>query len=147
MSESKPRLGLSAAALRPALPVVAVLCVLLALALAWIGFREWQDAQRSQALQASRDLAVQGTAQALKKQTKQLQDRLASVPVQAALAQGNLDAAANAIRTGWAHVESVELLPPDLETTYAALPGVGYGKLAVAEAALAANAPVARIAR
>ncbi|MGN6512789.1 MAG: phosphomannomutase/phosphoglucomutase [Lysobacteraceae bacterium] len=145
MSDSKPRL--SAGTLRPALPILAALCALLALALAWTGFRQWQDAQRSDALQTSRDLAVQGTARALQKQATELHDRLASAPVQAALAQGDLAGAASAIKTGWAHVEAVELLPPDLDAAYAALPATGYGKLAVAEAALAANKPMARIAR
>jgi phosphomannomutase/phosphoglucomutase len=147
MSESNPRLGLSAATLRPALPIVAVLCVLLALLLAWTGWREYQDSSRSQALQESRDLAVQGTHHALQLQVDRLRERLASPPVQAALAQGDLAAAANAIKTGWAHVEAVDLLPPDLDPNYAGLPATGFGKLATAEAALAANTPVARVAK
>ncbi|HSR66287.1 MAG TPA: phosphomannomutase/phosphoglucomutase, partial [Xanthomonadaceae bacterium] len=147
MSDSKPRLGLPAASLRPVLPIVAAACVLLALWLAWTGFGQWRDAQRSEALRQSRDLAVQGTAQSLRKQTRQLQERLASAPVQAALAQGDFATAANALRTGWSHVEMVELLPPDLDAAYAGLPATGYGRLAVAEAALAAGRPLARIAR
>jgi phosphomannomutase/phosphoglucomutase len=147
MSESNPRLGLSAAMLRPALPILAVLCVLLALLFAWGGWGEWRDAQRSHALQESRDLAVQGTRHALQMQTDRLRERLASAPVQAALMEGDLGAAANAIKTGWAHVEAVELLPPDLAPGYAGLPASGFGKLGTAEAALAANAPVARVAK
>src|SRR6476619_2505467 len=148
MSESNPRLGLSAAAtLRPALPILAVLCVLLALLFAWGGWGEWRDSQRSHALQESRDLAVQGTRHALQLQTDRLRERLASAPVQAALKEGNLAAAAGLIKTGWAHVEAVDLLPPDLATPYAGLPASGYGKLATAEAALAANVPIARVAK
>jgi phosphomannomutase/phosphoglucomutase len=147
MSESNPRLGLSAATLRPVLPIVAVLCVLLALLLAWTGWREWQDSRRSQALQESRDLAVQGTHHALQMQVERLRERLASAPVQAALTRGDLPGAAAAIKSGWAHVEAVELLPPELDPAYAGLPASGFGKLATAEAALAANAPVARVAK
>ena len=147
MSDSNPRLGLTAATLRPALPILAVLCVLLALLFAWGGWGEWQDAQRSHALQESRDLAAQGTRHALQMQTDRLRERLASPPVQAALTAGDLGAAANAIKAGWAHVEAVELLPPDLDPGYAGLPGSGFGKLGTAEAALAANLPVARVAK
>jgi hypothetical protein len=39
------------------------------------------------------------------------------------------------------------VLPPDLDAGYAGLPQAGFGRLAVAEAALVANAPVARVAK
>ena len=146
MSDSKPRLRLPTAQLRAVLPIAAGLCVLLALWVAWNGWQQVQDANRSQALQASRDLAVTGTQHALQMQTKRLQDALASPGVQGALAAGDLPAAAAALRAGWAHVELAAILPPDLDAAYAGLPRSGFGRLAVTEAALVAKAPVARIA-
>jgi phosphomannomutase/phosphoglucomutase len=145
MSDSKLRL--SAARLRPALPALAVVCALLALWLGWSGWQQWQDANRSQALQQSRDLAAQGTGRALQQQTQQMRDRLASPAVQAALSAGNLATAAAAIQRGWTHAGQAQVLPPDLQAAYAGLPQAGFGRLAVAEAALAADAPIARIAK
>ncbi|HEX2596853.1 MAG TPA: phosphomannomutase/phosphoglucomutase, partial [Luteimonas sp.] len=145
--ETKPRLRLPTAQLRGALPVLAALCLLLATWLGWTGWQQWQDANRSQALQVSRDLAVTGTHHALQLQTQRLRDALASPGVQAALSANDLVTAAARIQTGWPHIEQAALLPPDLDAQYAGLPQTGYGKLAVAEAALVANAPVARIAK
>ena len=147
MSESKPRLRLPTAQLRPALPIVAGLCMLLALWLAWTGWQQLQDASRSQALQVSRDLAVTGTQRALQHQTARLHDALASLAVQTALAAGDLSAAAARIQAGWPHIELATILPPDLDAAFAALPQGGFGRLAVVEAALIARAPVARIAK
>ena len=147
MSDSKLRLRLPAAQLRAALPIAAGLSLLLAVWLAWTGWQQFQDANRSHALQVSRDLAVLGTQHALQLQTERLRDALASPAVQTALVQGDLPAAAARIRTGWAHVELVMILPPDLDAAYAALPQNGFGRLLVAEQALVANGPVARIAK
>ncbi|MEO6263854.1 MAG: phosphomannomutase/phosphoglucomutase [Luteimonas sp.] len=147
MSDSKPRLRLSAAQLRPALPIVAALCVLLALWLAWSGWQQLQDATRSRALQQSRDLAVQGTQHALLQQAERLRDKLASPTLQSALAAGDLVGAEAQLKGGWPHIEQAEILPADLDAAYAGLPKSGFGKLAVAEAALAANAPVVRIVK
>src|SRR4051794_20108971 len=145
--ESKPRLRLPMAQLRRALPLVAGLCVLLAAWLGWTGWQQWRDASRSQAVEASRDLAVAGTRHALQLQQQRLRDALASPGVQAALSANDLVTAAARIQTGWPHIEQASVLPPDLEAQYAGLPQTGFGKLAVAEAALVADAPVARIAK
>ncbi|HET6435365.1 MAG TPA: phosphomannomutase/phosphoglucomutase [Xanthomonadaceae bacterium] len=145
MSENTRRPG--AEQLRPLLPALALACLVLALLFAWTGWRQWQDARRSEALQTSRDLAVQGTQRALDRQKQQLRERLASAPVQDALAAGDNAAAATRLRAGWAHVEAAEVVPADLDAGVAGLPGTGFGKLAALEAALATDAPVARIAR
>jgi len=145
--ESKRGLRLPAAQLRAALPLVAAACVLLAAWLAWSGWQQMRDAKRSQALQASRDLAVSGTQHALQLQTKRLQDVLQSTPVQSALAAGDLADAGRRLGAGWPHLEAATVLPPDLDAGYAGLPQGGFGRLAVAEAALVANAPVARVAK
>ncbi|HVI25508.1 MAG TPA: phosphomannomutase/phosphoglucomutase [Xanthomonadaceae bacterium] len=145
MSENTRRPG--AEQLRSLLPVLALAGLVLALLFAWTGWRQWQDARRSEALQTSRDLAVQGTQRVLDQQKQQLRDRLASAPVQVALASGDHAGAAARLGAGWAHVEAAELLPADLEAGFAGLPDTGFGKLAALEAALATDAPVARIAR
>src|SRR5690606_7315432 len=67
-----PRLNFSAAQLRPLLPVLAVVLVALALWLAWTGFQQSRDNQRTHALQQTRDQVAQGTARALQKQADAL---------------------------------------------------------------------------
>ncbi len=132
--------------LRKALPLVAGLCVLLACWLGWTAWQQLQDANRSQALQVSRDLAVTGTQRALQDQIDRMHDTLASPAVQSALAQGDLAGAASRIQAGWPNIEHAEVLAPDLDAPFAGLPKSGFGKLAAIEAAMIANAPVARIA-
>ncbi len=133
--------------LRQALPLIAGLCVLLACWLGWTAWQQLQDVNRSQALQISRDLAVTGTQRALQDQIGRMHDTLASSAVQDALAQGDLAAAAARIQAGWPNIELAEVLPPDLDAPFAGLPESGFGKLAAIEAAMIANAPVARIAK
>src|ERR687889_324671 len=111
MSDEPKRSRLPTAQVRAALPLVAGVCLLLALWLAWIGFQEWRDTSQNQALQASRDLAVTGTAHALQQETKRLGDALASPAVQTALSTGDFDSAAARIKTGWPHIELATVLP------------------------------------
>jgi phosphomannomutase/phosphoglucomutase len=133
--------------LRQALPLIAGMCVLLACWLGWTAWQKLQDVNRSQALQISRDLAVTGTQRALQDQIGRMHDTLASPAVQDALAQGDLAGAAARIQAGWPNIEQAEVLPPDLDAPFAGLPKSGLGKLAAIEAAMIANAPVARIAK
>ncbi|HEU4992910.1 MAG TPA: phosphomannomutase/phosphoglucomutase, partial [Luteimonas sp.] len=145
MSEKK--LQLTAAHLRPLVPVAAIALAAIAAWLAWTGWQQMRDAQRGQALQQTRDLVARGTERALAQQQARLRDRLALPAVQAALAAGELDAAAATMRSEWPRLERLELLPPDLDAAYAGLPKSGFGKLDAAEAALSADAPVSRIIR
>ncbi len=138
---------LPSAQLRQALPLIAGLCLLLACWLGWTAWQQLQDANRSQALQDSRDLAVTGTQRALQDQISRMRDTLVSPAVQSALAQGDLAGAAARIKAGWPNIEYAEVLPPDLDASFAGLPKSGFGKLAAMEAAMVANAPVARIAK
>ncbi len=133
--------------LRQALLLIAGLCVLLACWLGWTAWQQLQDANRSQALQISRDLAVTGTQRALQDEIDRMHDTLAAPAIVAALAQGDLAGAGARIQAGWPNIEHAEVLPPDLDAPFASLPKTGFGKLAAIEAALIANAPVARIAR
>ena len=93
----RPRLNVSAAHLRPALPLLALLLLGLAAWLAWTGFQQSRDAQGLQALEQSRDQVAQGTARALQAQAARLQQGLATPAVQSALASGQLAAAEAAL--------------------------------------------------
>src|SRR5690606_26831460 len=101
MTEAKTRSRLSAAQLRPALPLLAVAMLLAAAWLAWTGWQQARDADRMQALERSRDLAAQSTARMLSQHQQKLQERLASAEVQAALAAGDTAAAEARLREDW----------------------------------------------
>ncbi len=144
---TEKRLRLSAAQLRPLLPIAAIALAAIAAWLAWTGFQQLRDAQRGKALQQVRDVIAQGTARSLAQQQARLRDRLALPAVQSALAAGDFAAASAAVRADWPRLERIDFLPPDLEAAYAGLPKSGFGRLDAAEAALSADAPVARIVR
>jgi len=147
MSDTSPPRRLPIAQLRPLLPLLAAVLLLLAAWLAWSGWQLRQDAAASQALEQARDEAVQGTAAALAAELRQLQAQLATAPVQAALARGDLGQAGAALGAGWRGVEETVVFPLDLEDPYARLDEGGYGRLAALEAALVADDTVASIAR
>ncbi len=143
----RPRLHVSAAQLRPLLPLLAGLLVAVATWLAWTGFQQSRDAQRSGALGQARDQVVQGTSRALLAQADSMQKGLAAPEVQAALASGDLDGAATQLKAVLQRADSVEFLPTDLDAAYAALPEGSFGRLAVSEAALAEGGAVSRIVK
>lgn len=146
MAENKPRKSQSPTSdLRRALPMLAALLALLALWLGWGGAQQWRDARRDEGLQQARDSVLSATQQALAGQLKQLADRIAAAPVQSALRAGDSAAAARAIGEGWKGANSVQVLPAGLEAAYAAPADFGFSKLALLEAALSENAPVARV--
>jgi len=159
-----------------ALPL-AVLLGLLALWLAWSGVSQWRDHQREEGLSTARDSAALAIGGAVKAQTARLGKALASPAVQAALSPASvaaptpvpaataaggppasipvpasppapdLAAVAGLLKEEWPKAEAVEVWPLGMEPQFAALPKGGYGLLAVAESALVAKAPVARIAK
>ncbi len=141
----KPRL--SAAQLRPLLPVLALVCGLLALWLAWSGWEQYRAGTREVALRQARDAVAQSIGATVGKDLAQLGERLASAPVQAALGSGDLAGAGRQLGHGWAGVEAAEVLSPGLDEVYGKLPRAGYGKLAAAEAAVAGGKPVAWVVR
>ncbi|WP_101926782.1 MULTISPECIES: phosphomannomutase/phosphoglucomutase [Luteimonas] len=146
MSDTEPRKTRALLAqLRPFAPLLAAALVLLAAWLAWSGWRQMQYEQRVSSAQTTRDAAVASTRQLLAGDLAQLDTRLASAPVQAALGAGDLAAAARALGTDWAQAEAVQVVPADLRTRYAALDDGGFGELAALEAALIENAPVLRV--
>jgi phosphomannomutase/phosphoglucomutase len=147
MTDSKPSFKPSAAQLRLLLPLLAAGLLLAAAWLAWTGWQQSADASRAQALEQSRDLAAQATARSLAQQQKRLQDRLASAPVQAALASGDMAAAAARLGEDWPKLQQARILPAELDNAYATLEQGGFGRLAVMEAALVAGHAAARIVK
>ena len=121
---------------RPMLLPLAGLCLLLAGVFGWSGIAQLLDSERRSDLAATRDNGVQLVHQAMVRQEKQMTQAMSRPSVQAALATGDLPAAAKAIGMDWPNVGFVQVYPPDLESAYANLKG-GYGRLSVVEAALA----------
>lgn len=148
MAENKPRKSRSPTSdLRRALPMLAALFALLALWLGWSGVQQWRDMRRDEGLQQARDSVLSATQQSLAGQLKQLADRIAAAPAQTALRANDSAAAAQAIREGWKDANSVQVLPAGLDAAYGAPADFGFSKLALLEAALSENAPVARVVR
>ena len=146
MSETSTR-RISIARVQPLLPWIAGVLGLLALWLAFAGWRQWQGDRERAAVESARDLVVQETARALRTETGRMTAQLATPAVRAALAAGDLAGAADAIERQWPQAEQVGVLPAGLGGAYSDLSKAGFGRLAVAEAALAADAPMARVAR
>ena len=148
MAEKKPRKSQpSTSDLKRALPMLAALLALLALWLGWGGVQQWRDTRLEEDLQQARDSVLSATQQSLAGQLKQLADRVAAAPVQTALRAGDNAAAARAIGEGWKGASPAQVLPADLESAYAAPADFGFSKLALLEAALSENKPVARVVR
>ncbi|HEY0659741.1 MAG TPA: phosphomannomutase/phosphoglucomutase [Lysobacter sp.] len=141
------KLHFSAAQLQGVLPLVAVALVLLAAWFAWSGWLQYRDGMRRDAVQQARDSAAQAAQSALAAEQKRFGEQLASAPVQAALANGDLFTAGQQLLKGWAGATEAEMLTPDLDPAYAGLPKTGYGRIAALEAALAADQPVAWVVR
>ena len=146
MTDSPSR-SISAAHVRPFLPVLAAVCALLALWLGWSGWQHWQGERALRALESARGQAVAGTQRTLDNLSAELTKRLAAPAVQAALTAGDTAAAAAALRDGWSQAEGVDVLPATLEGAYASLAEGGFARVAVAEAALASGKPVARVGK
>ena len=133
--------------LRSALPKLAVLLALLAVLLAWSGVRQWRDAGLLEDTERARDRAVEVVQASHAAQVKQLQQRLASAPVKAALAANDTAAAVAAIREGWADAEQVEILDGALLAAYGDAATFGFSKLALLEAGMQGNAVAARVVK
>ena len=128
---------------RQQLRLLAVVPALLALWLGWNAVGQWRADNAQRALESLRDQTVAASGQALEAQRKQLAQRLASAPVQAALATGDNAAAAAALAQGWSGAKQVEIVPANLDAAYAGLPKSGFARLALFESALQENAAVA----
>ncbi len=144
---AKGKLGIPGGALKSLMPVVAAVCAVLVLWLAWSGWVQYRAENREATLTRARDGAAAAISASVAKQLAELDTRLKSAAVQAALAQGNLPGAAAALKRGWAGAESADIFADGFETQYGALPKLGYGKVGVAETAIAENKAVAAIVR
>ncbi len=120
----------------PWLQVLAAIVLLLAAGLAWTGWRQLQDGTRRDALTVNRDTVAQATASALNTELERLEERLASAPVRDALAAGDLAVAGAALGRDWPDLEHAAVLDPALVDAYRTAPEAGYGRIAVAEAAV-----------
>jgi phosphomannomutase/phosphoglucomutase len=136
-----------AGALKPAMPIIATVCALLALWLAWSGWVQFQSERREAALKSTRDQAAKQVAADVAKEIAKLEARLKSAPVKAALAQGDLAAAGAAIKQGWPEAQHAEVVAEGLDAQYAALRQGGFGKVGLAETAVAENKAVAAIVK
>ena len=123
------------------------LLLLLAVWFAWSGVRQWRQASTGHALEQSRDQIVQGVQNALNGQTTQLRTLVKSERVSTALAAGDADATALAVREGWPGTEEVEVFATDLDQAYADPKTFGYARLALIEAAIAGDTVTARVVR
>lgn len=141
------RLRIPVGDLRSALPKLAVLLALLAALLAWSGIRQWRAAGLLEETERARTQAVEAVLSSHAAQVKQLQQRLASAPVKAALATNDTAAAVAAIRDGWTGVEQVEILDGTLTAPYDDAATFGYSKLALLEAGMQGGTVAARVVK
>ncbi|MBD9480255.1 phosphomannomutase/phosphoglucomutase [Pseudoxanthomonas sp. PXM02] len=144
-NESRARMAVGD--LRSALPKLAVLLALLAGLMAWSGIRQWRDAGLLEQTEQARDNAVDAVLASHAAQVKQLEQRLASAPVKAALAANDTAVAIAAIREGWTGVEQVEILDGALTAAYDDAAAFGYSKLALLEAGMQGDAVATRVVR
>ncbi|PAL04099.1 hypothetical protein B8W90_12705, partial [Staphylococcus hominis] len=82
---------------------------------------------------------------ALKGQSSQLGTLVKSERVSTALAAGDADATALAVREGWPGTEDVQVLTADLDQAYADPKAFGYARLGLLESAIAGDTVVARV--
>src|SRR5690554_3919488 len=132
---------------RPLLLVLAAVMALLALWLAWTGWQQMQDGTRRDALSANRDALAQSASRSLGNELERLQERMASAPVREALAAGDFAAAAEALGRDWPGLEHARIQDIGLSEAYATAGEAGYGRIAVAEAAITEDAPVMWVVR
>lgn len=126
--------------------LLAVLLVLLAAWLGWSAWAQWQDARRESALVQARNDAASQVQRAFAAELKRLDDALQTTSMRGAVATGS-PRMAEILREEWQEVEAAEVLPADLSALYASADNDGYGRLAVAEQALADGRSVGRVVR
>ncbi|GAB3042604.1 phosphomannomutase/phosphoglucomutase [Stenotrophomonas tumulicola] len=128
-------------------PLLAAMLVLLAVVFGWSAVQQWRQANTGTQLEQARDTALQGLQRALDGQLLQFGKHLQSARVQQSLQAGDASAAALALREGWTGVEDAQVWPASLDAAYADPQKFGYARLALLEAALRAEVPVARVVR
>ena len=144
---AKRALQLDPAQAAKGLPILVALLVLLGLWLLIAGGLRMLDEARVTSLQGVRDASIIETRASLQQVERMFAVKLASASVQGELLSGNRDLAARALATEWKDAKRAEIWPADMQALYAGLPGSGYGRVAVGEAALAAGKMVARVVK
>ncbi len=132
---------------RPLLLPLAVVVALLSFWLMWSSVGQIIDSNRRSDMQAARDMGGQFVQQALTQQSKRMTDGLAQPAVQTALSVGDLALAAKLLGAAWPQLNGAVILPPNMDDMYAELPKGGFGRLLLAETALAENKVVHWIVR
>lgn len=127
--------------------LLSVLLILLAGWFGWSGWVQMREDARHDALIEARDAAVTALTQTIKRQTDLLNERVASPAMQAAVAADDTVAVGAAIQSGWPEVQSVALLPIELQQAYADAATFGYSRLALLESAAQAKGVVVRAVR
>src|SRR5688500_11610391 len=110
---AKPKFGLSGA-LRPARPALALVCALIAFWIAWRLLRPNASERGEAALVPTREAAAKSVAELVKHDIAELAKRVATEPVQAALAAKDLKSAGQALGHGCVGVEQAQVLEPAL---------------------------------
>ncbi|MBF6026080.1 phosphomannomutase/phosphoglucomutase [Lysobacter niastensis] len=147
MSDTNPGRAQLHASLKQVLPLVAIASGLVAAWLAWSGWQQHRDETRRSEVQQVRDEAVQAATFALRTEYKRIQDRLGTAPMQESLVAGDLVSAGRRLADGWPLAKQAQVLAPDLASEYGQLPQGGFGRLAAAEAAIAAGQPIAWVVK
>ncbi len=128
-------------------PLLVGMLVLLGGWFGWSAVNQWRQASVGGSLEESRDQIVSGVQTALNGQVAQLAKLVKSERVTAALASGDAEATAVAIREGWPGTEEVQVVAATLDEAYADPKAFGYSRLALLEAANAEDTVVARVVR
>ena len=132
---------------RPWLTLLAAGAVLLALWLAWTGWRQMQDGTRRDALAVNRDALAQSASRSLRGELERFEERMASAGMREALAAGDFAAAGETLGRDWPNLEQAVVQDTDLAEAYASVEEAGYGRIAVAEAAITEGTPVLWVVR
>ena len=140
--DGRPRIALGRST-----PLLAALLLLLAGLFGWSAVNQWLQSDTGASLEQARDQAVDGVQKALDAQARQFTKQLELAPVQAALASGDAQASAVALRDKWAGVEDAVVLDSTLDDAYADPAAFGYARLSLLELALAEGRPMARVVR
>ncbi len=136
-----------AGSMKRMLPLLAALLVLLGAWFGWSAWRQWSESAQSSRIVATRDRVAGDVSSLLAKEMAAAQKAMQSPDVATALQANDLAAASQALSAAWPGSEHVEVATADLQAMLAALPTSGYGRAAVAQAALATGRPASAIAR
>ena len=132
----KPSMDLTALKAGGWRPLVAGLCVVLALWFIWKGYNVYSGQRLTETVEVKRSQIVQLVNPVVKRAIDRLNVSRERTMVIAALKRGDIAAAKGVMSQGWPEVEQIDFYAPDLNAAYADPKAFGFGKLAVIETAL-----------